>query len=68
MTRKAILIREAENVPDALLDETLDYLRFLKARYTRAKSSLHVEPMLLSEALLARDWLHPEEDEAWKDL
>ena len=27
-----------------------------------------LETALASEAVLARDWLLPEEDEAWKDL
>lgn len=26
------------------------------------------EIMLMSESSLAKDWLRPEEDEAWKDL
>ena len=27
-----------------------------------------IETALLSESALAKDWLTPEEDEAWKDL
>jgi len=27
-----------------------------------------MEDAILSEPVLARDWLSPEEDEAWKDL
>jgi len=34
--------------------------------YSRDESSY--ETMLLSEKSLAKDWLLPEEDEAWKDL
>ncbi|MBI3649788.1 MAG: hypothetical protein HY231_01930 [Acidobacteria bacterium] len=34
---------------------------------TRANSDLR-QTMLASEAVLAREWNHPEEDEAWADL
>lgn len=64
MTRKEILLKEIENIPDELLKETLDYLRFLK--YKQRNESL--ETTLLSESSLKKDWLRPEEDEAWKNL
>ncbi len=68
MTRIETLIREAEDVPDALLDETLDFLRFLKSRYQQDRRTEQIETMLLSESALAEDWLRPEEDEAWQKL
>jgi hypothetical protein len=68
MTRIEALIREAEDTPDALLDETLDFLRFLKARHHMDIHTERIETMLLSESALAKDWLRPEEDEAWQDL
>ena len=40
------------------------FVRFLKAR--NAQGSF--ETALLSESALAKDWLHSEEDEAWRDL
>ena len=33
MTCIQMLLTEAKDAPDALIDEMLDYLRFLKARY-----------------------------------
>jgi len=42
----------------------IDFIRFLKAKHTKAQ----LETALLSEAALGRDWLQPEEDEAWQDL
>ena len=68
MTRIEALIQEAEDVPEILLDETLDFLRFLKTRYGQEAHSERMETMLLSESALAKDWLRPEEDEAWQDL
>jgi len=31
-------------------------------------SKKRMETAMLSESVLAKDWLSPEEDEAWKDL
>jgi hypothetical protein len=64
MTRIEALMCDAEDVPDVLLD----FLRFLKSRYQKETGTEHIEPMLLSESALAKDWLRPEEDEAWKGL
>lgn len=58
------LLEETKDLPDFVLEEVLDYVRFLKARIVREQS----ETALASEKSLARDWLRPEEDEAWKDL
>jgi hypothetical protein len=58
------LLREVEGLPGALLQEVLDFIRFLKGRAGRDR----LEPALLSEKVLSRDWLRPEEDEAWRDL
>lgn len=68
MTQIEALIQEAEDVPEVLLDETLDFLRFLKNRYNSEARTECMETMLLSESALAKDWLCPEEDEAWRDL
>ena len=51
-------------MPYPLLIEVLDFLRFLREKSIRQK----METALLSEKSLRRDWLLPEEDEAWKDL
>jgi hypothetical protein len=68
MTKRATLLREAQGVPDALLDEALDFLRYLKSRYEQETRTERLETTLLSESSLAKDWLRPEEDEAWADL
>ncbi len=60
MTKRELVIKELEQLPEPLLDEVLDFVRFLKGK--RVKERL--ETALLSEPVLARDWLRPEEDEA----
>lgn len=63
MNAKNILIKEIENLPDALLSEVLDFVRFLEY-----KNSNKYEAYIQSESSLKKDWLLPSEDDAWKDL
>jgi len=64
MTQKDILLQEIENIPDDLLKETLDFVRFLKHK----KNAKVFETALASESSLKKDWLKPEEDKAWANL
>ena len=64
MTKKQILIKEIEKVPEPLIDEVLDFVNFLKNKIAKDR----IETSLASEAVLKKDWLKPEEDEAWQDL
>ncbi|NER04731.1 MAG: DUF2281 domain-containing protein [Okeania sp. SIO3C4] len=64
MKTKELLIKEVENSPDFMLQEVWDFLQFLKAKYQQEK----LEVSLLSESFLQKDWLQPEEDEAWQNL
>ena len=64
MSTKELLISEIEEVPEPLLSEILDFVCFLKARIAREKRELAV----MSESSLSKDWLKPEEDDAWRDL
>ena len=61
---KEAILQELEELPDDFVDEVLDFIRFLKEKHAKAK----LETALLSEATLGKDWLRPEEDEAWQDL
>ena len=61
--KKAIL-QELEELPDDFVGEVLNFIRFLKEKHLKAK----IETALLSEATLGKDWLRPEEDEAWQDV
>jgi hypothetical protein len=64
MNKKELIAREIEQVPEPLLEEVLDFVRFLKTKRDPEK----LEISLLSESSLKKDWLKPEEDEAWRDL
>lgn len=64
MSKKDTIIAELDKVPEKVLDEILDYINFLKEKLIKQK----LETALMSESSLKKDWLQPEEDEAWQDL
>jgi len=64
MTKKEILHNEIEQVPEPLLDEVLDFVHFLRTKIIRER----MDTAIASESSLKKDWLRPEEDEAWKSL
>ena len=64
MSKKDILLKEIEQVPEPYLDEILDFIRFLKTK--NIKEKIHIT--IASETSPAKDWLKPEEDEAWQNL
>lgn len=64
MTTKDKLIQELESLPEALMAELLDHARTLRQKNVMGAR----DAAIASEPTLARDWLRPEEDEAWKDL
>ena len=64
MTTRDLLLAEIEGAPEPLLAQVIDFVRFLKAQ----KAQERLETALISETTLRKDWLRPEEDEAWRDL
>jgi hypothetical protein len=62
---KEQLLEEIDKTPNSTLKEILDFLLFIKTRETQREQ---LEISVLSEPLLAEDWLTPEEDEAWQHL
>jgi len=64
VSKKEILISEIEQVPESYLDEVLDFVHFLKTKILREK----IDTSIASETSLRKDWLLPEEDEAWQGL
>ena len=64
MEVKKLIAKEIENVPEPYLMEILDFIQFLETKVLEQKMELAVA----SETSLKKDWLKPEEDEAWKDL
>jgi len=64
MSKKEILISEIEQVPESYLDEVLDFVHFLRSKIVRE----NIDTAIASESSLRKDWLLPEEDEAWQGL
>ena len=64
MNAKESLVQEIEQIPESLLPEILNFVRFLKHKHQQEQR----ETTLLSESILAKDWLTSEEDEAWQHL
>ncbi|PZO43404.1 MULTISPECIES: DUF2281 domain-containing protein [unclassified Pseudanabaena] len=64
MNTKEAIAHEIEQVPEPLLEQVLEFLLSLKSQYQQEK----LEITMMSESSLAKDWLSPEEDEAWQDL
>ena len=64
MSKKEILISEIEQVPESYLDEVLDFVHFLKSKIIGEK----MDTAIASQSSLKKDWLLPEEDEAWRGL
>ncbi len=59
---KELILAQLDTVPEDDLDELLQFIAFLKFRKEQT------ETHLASQATLAKDWLNPEEDEAWQHL
>lgn len=64
MATKEDLLEELEGMPPFLLEDVLRFVRFLKTH----RRGQEIEPTLISESSLAKDWLGPEEDDAWAHL
>ncbi len=66
MKTKELILREIEVFPEPYLKEVLDFICFLKDKCSKERPG--VETAILSESVLAEEWLTREEDEAWEDL
>jgi len=64
MITKEYIVQEIESLPEPLMGEVIDFIEFLKSKVNAEK----METLNLAESSLKKDWLSPEEDEAWKDL
>jgi hypothetical protein len=59
MSKKELIVRELDRVPEQDLEELLVYLRALRDDQVTAYAA---------ESSLGKDWLSQEEDEAWAGL
>ena len=57
-----IILEKLKQLPPYSWKEVIDFIEFLNSKIEKK------ETLFLSEKSLAKDWLLPEEDEAWKDL
>jgi len=64
MRDRKVVIQEIEGLPEPLLQEVLNFVRFIKTRSAQDK----LDTAFLSETALGKDWLRPEEEQAWRDL
>jgi hypothetical protein len=64
MTAREALLRSLEELPEDCVIELAEYAEKLRLK----AAHLRVPTTLASQEVLARDWLRPEEDEAWQDL
>lgn len=63
MSKRELIARELDHMPEQDVDKLLAFLRALKEAHTEASM-----PTLAAESSLAKDWLTPEEDSAWANL
>lgn len=64
VTKKEQLLQEIGQAPDPFLDEVIDFIHFLKMKAIQEKTG----GVTISESSLKKDWLKPEEEEAWRNL
>jgi len=64
MSVKDLILKKIEKLPEQYPSEVLDFIRFLEIKTQEEK----METIIISETSLKKDWLRPEEDEAWRDL
>jgi hypothetical protein len=63
MSKRELIDRELNRLPEQDLDRLLAFVRSLKEVHADATM-----PTLVAESALAKDWLTPEEDAAWANL
>ena len=56
------IIEKLKELPLSYRQEVIDFIDYLHLKMTKK------ETLYLSEKALSKEWLLPEEDEAWKDL
>ena len=64
MSKKELLIKEIDQISEPVLQEVLDFVQFLKTKISKEVLDITIA----SESSLKKDWLRPEEDEAWQSL
>ena len=60
MSKKEIIVRELDTVPEGEFDAVLRFIHSLKFKDADAAA-----PALLAESSLRTEWLSPDEEAAW---
>lgn len=68
MINKEILAKKIEKLPLDLLEEVANYIDYIEFREAKDNQLGIQNITLASEKSLSKDWLKPEEDEAWEHL
>jgi len=63
MSKKELITRELDQLPEQDLDRLLAFLHSLQSEHSEKAATLSA-----AETSLAKDWLTPEEDAAWANL
>lgn len=63
MSKKELIVRELDRVPEQDLEKLLVFLRTLTEGHTDSEM-----PAFAAESSLSKDWMTPEEDAAWASL
>jgi len=64
MSYKTLIQKEIRKMPEEMLGEVIDFIRFLQLKMVKERFDIS----FASESSLKKDWMKPEEDEAWKNL
>ncbi|HOO57146.1 MAG TPA: DUF2281 domain-containing protein [bacterium] len=64
MSGKDSIIKEIDRLPESYVEKVLEFIRFLRAVDCREKLGIAIA----SESSLEKDWLSPEEEQAWQNL
>lgn len=64
MTLRDSILHELDKTPEDVLTTVLSFIQFLNSTQVQER----FETALLSESSLAKDWLLPEEEDAWQHL
>ena len=68
MINRETLLKKIESLPPYLLEEIDDYIDFIQFKKVKNNNVRIDNITLASQNSLSKDWLKPEEDEAWADL
>jgi len=68
MISRELLVRKIEILPPYLLQDVADYIDFVEYKKYRKNSTKISDITLASEKSLSKDWLKPEEEDAWENL